>query len=739
MNVESALFVSRPRLGRRAGCLALASVLALAATPQRVLAQAGPADSQPPAQTLGEVTVTSRRFDEPLQKIPFSVSAVTEQQMEERRIYDTRDLYRWIPNFNFTDTGIPEASLVNIRGIGSSSALIGPAVTYYIDGVPMPQRVFDIQFLDLSRVEVLRGPQGTLFGQNSQAGAVSLVTNDPGDRPQAQIGVEFGNYNMRRFQPTAGGPIGGKVAGRVAVEYYGRDGDIDNILYAGPNRMWSDAKVIREQSLGAFNGKVKVDAGDNTSITLAGYFQRDRQQPTTGAVVNASSFPRNSFNPVPQNDIDTGGGSITIVHDLGFAKLTSLTGFQAYGLGLRADITDGFLSGAVSGLSPFVFGPSNTYRQINESLTQWTEELRLDGQTSGGIRWVGGFSALYSDFGSTTDIASPALPNGNYAATQRTTNLAVFGEVTVPVVERLRAIAGLRLTHEDKLFQGFFRGRPGGPPAVPFFSEQGTVLTNFVTGRVGLDYDVTRDVSAYATIARGERSGGFPIYNQNAAIGSPSPAFRNSWTWSYEAGLRGRMLDKRLAINFAGFINDTTGEQLFTFNPLAAQFRVENASTLTYGSELELTALPVAGLTLSANLALLGTRVTQVDPGSSVAVGNAVPYAPNVTSSLAAQYLWPAEHLGLFGNLFGRVEYQYVGSRAIDPANSYTLDPYGLVNLRAGWSAERFDIYGFLQNLFDTRYAVSGFRAGANGGGQSVIGGVPGMPLTVGLGGRIRF
>ena len=128
---------------------------------------------------LDPLTVTARRIAEPIQKVPFSVTAVTGEDLRDQNIRDSRDLYRSIPNFNFTDSGLPEANLLNIRGIGSSSALISPSITYYIDGVPLPQRAFDIRFLDLSRIEVLRGPQGTLFGQNSQAGAVSLTTSDP--------------------------------------------------------------------------------------------------------------------------------------------------------------------------------------------------------------------------------------------------------------------------------------------------------------------------------------------------------------------------------------------------------------------------------------------------------------------------------------------------------------------------------------------------------------------------------
>lgn len=732
MAVKGYIRLLRRLLG---GCVAAMSVVPASA---QTADPSQPSSTSSTAHTLDPLTVTARRIAEPIQKVPFSVTAVTGEELRDQNIRDSRDLYRSIPNFNFTDSGIPEANLLNIRGIGSSSALISPSVTYYLDGVPLPQRAFDIRFLDLSRVEVLRGPQGTLFGQNSQAGAVSLTTNDPTKERSFEIGAEYGSYNLRQITTTANMPVGDKVNTRFAAQVYGTDGDIANVLFTSPTAAYN-TNNLRQQTLGAASGKVTIDAGPDTKIMIAARFQTDRQKPTTGAWVGFSGFPMNSLNPAPQNNLDSGGAAITIVHDFGAAKLTSLSGFQAYGLSLTADITDGFLSGALTGRSPFLFSTPNAMRSIGENLTQWTQELRLDGQTSGGTRWVAGLSGLWSSFASATSIVSPALANGTYAATQSTANLAAFAEVTVPIVDRLRGFLGLRFTHELKNFNGTFAGSPGGAPALPYFGQYGSVNSDFVTGRGGFGYDITPDLSAYATVARGEKSGGFPFYNQNAALGVASPMFRPSSTWSYEVGVRGHVFDRRLRLNVAAFLNDTTDEQLFTFNPVAAQFFVTNANTRTYGSEFELAATPLAGLTLTGALALLNAQVTQAPANSGVSVGNVVPYSPSFTASLAAQYEFAVEIGRVSGNMFGRAEYQYVGSRQIDPANSYALDPYSVVNLRAGWTTPGFDVYGYAQNLFNAGYIQSGFRAGGSPAGQIVVGGVPGLPLILGLGGRFRF
>ena len=204
-------------------------------------------------------------------------------------------------------------------------------------------------------------------------------------------------------------------------------------------------------------GKVIVGGTDLMSLS-----ERDMRKARLNKIAYIPQGAMNSLNPAPQNNLDSGGAALTVVHDFGAAKLTSLSGFQAYGLSLTADITDGFISGALTGRSPFVFSTPNAFRQIGENLTQWTQELRLDGRMAGGTSWVGGVSGLWSSFASATSILSPALANGTYSATQSTANLAAFGEVTVPIVDRLRGFVGLRFTHELKNFNGVFGGNPGG-------------------------------------------------------------------------------------------------------------------------------------------------------------------------------------------------------------------------------------------------------------------------------------
>ncbi len=719
-----------------AGCMA-----ALAPTGTMTAAHAQQSDVTMETAGHGEVhvlemiTVTARKVEEDLNDVPLAITVVDELELQDAHIENSQDLSRWVPNFNFTDSGLSFANMLNIRGIGSSSALIGPSVNYYVDGVPVPVRVFDQRFLDVAQIEVLRGPQGTLFGLNSLAGVVNITTMDPADSFGAELGVEFGSYGHSQVSAMVEGPLSDTVSGRLSGEFYGFDGDIRNYTFDATQQVISDDREIREERLGALSGKIVITPDAGTKVTFSGHYRHDDQQPTTGVLLDDQDFPRNAFNPVPEETIETTGLGMTAEHDLGWANLTSVSGLQHYRIDLEADIVDGFIGSAQTGLPPFGFqGSGLNVRRIEERNTQFTQELRLDGETEQGTLWVAGVSGLFAQFESTTDITSVALANGAYAADQKTTNVAAFGEVTLPVTEKLRWIGGLRLTFERQDFDGLFVGDNG---AMPRFEDGGRNDYAFVTGRTGLSYDISETLTAFATVARGEKAGAFPIYNQFASLGIPSAPYGQTSTWSYEVGVRGQPLTDWLDVSASLFFNDTADAQLFSFNPLAGRFSVQNADTQTYGAELEVKAQPTEHWFLAANFALLHAEITGGD--NSGLIGNDIPYAPSLAVGLAAEYRRPFAIGSAEGSAFGRIEYQHLGSRQIDPGNSRSLDPYSLVNLRAGWQGERFDIYGSVENLFDESYVLSAYQVGTGTAGEPVLAGVPGQPRTFYLGARWRF
>ena len=191
-------------------------------------------------------------------------------------------------------------------------------------------------------------------------------------------------------------------------------------------------------------------------------------------------------------------------------------------------------------------------------------------------------------------------------------------------------------------------------------------------------------------------------------------------------------------MNTSVFFNDTEGEQIQVFEPLTFEAVIENIDTETYGFEVEGVLSPVTGLALSGGLALLETEIVKSDD-PTVAVGNEVPFAPSVVFNLAAQYQHAVYWQGQEGSLFGRVEYQFTGSRTVDPQNTFDLDSHDVVNLRAGLDTEHVSVYGFVTNLFEEEFAESAFLFGTSPAGDIVSVAVPGQPRRFGIGARVRF
>ena len=363
--------------------------------------------------------------------------------------------------------------------------------------------------------------------------------------------------------------------------------------------------------------------------------------------------------------------------------------------------------------------------------------MRLDGELANGTRWLTGVNLFRSDLDADFTSNSTGFIFGRFNNSFVNESYALFGEATVPFNDRLRLTGGARYTHERRKFSGQFTDLSGGTLGFDS-SESGSLDFNLWTGRAALSYDLTPDVTGYVSAARGAKAGGFQLVDFDAARGLPTSTFQPAFTWTYETGLRGTVLNGILDVSTAAFFNDTTDEHVQVFEPITFQSVIENVDTETYGVEFETALRPVAGLTLSGGLALLHTEITKsADP--SVQVGNEVPFAPSVTLNLAAEYAQPVVVLNHAGDAYLRAEYQFVGARTVDPQNTFDLESFDIVNLYAGWSNETFSLYGFVTNLFDETYAQTAFLFGASPAGELVSVGVPGEPRRFGVGLKYTF
>lgn len=702
-----------------ASCLGLAEV------------QAQQNNAELESHEIDVVEVTARLIVEPLQRVPVSVSVVNTLDLRVAQVNSSEDLFRAVPNFNFTDSGLPEANLLNLRGIGSASTFLSPSLTYYVDGVAVPQRAFDIQFVDVERIEVLRGPQGTLYGQNSQAGAINIITAKPSREPQLVFATAYGSDNERRLRASGSTALTEQWSGRLAVAYLERDGDLENIQFTGPASS-SHSEELRQQRNLSLQGKLHYQLSDATEMMVSGRVQNDQRHPSTGALIiigeGHQNVSPNALGPVPSNDLDSQSLSLQLNHNFGDLRLTSISGYEAYDLAMRADITDGFIASAGSGLPAFIFAANNTLRKIDESYEQWSQELRIHG-TGEELSWLFGFNGMWSQFDSTTDVNSPFLASGVYTGQLDKQNLALFGQAEWQLAEQWRSSLGLRYSHERTDLNGAFAGRPGNIPAAARFVETGKSSTGMLTGRMALSYDFDEQQHLFVSVARGAKAAGYPFYNQSAAFSIPLSAYAQSSTWAYELGLKGRLLGRRLFYSLALFYNDTKDEQLFIFNPVAAQFLVESADTQAHGLEFELQTTLGNNFELNTSFAYLQAQAVK-DNGASVRDGNTVPYAPEFSASIAANYRFPLAD----GELMLSAQYHFTGERKIDPANSLELNDYDLLNARISYRWRQLEIYAYGKNLFDEDYIHSGFAAGVSPLGQRQFAGIAGRGRSYGLG-----
>lgn len=671
--------------------------------PEAVRAQqAGPALELPP------VTVTARKRDESEQTVPISMTVLEGSRLDVAPTASNAGLARSAPNVNFVDLGGQSSNLFTIRGVGSFSPISADdtSTVLYVNEAPQSLYGPAPSMLDVDRVEVLRGPQGTLFGRNTQAGAISVVSRKPTFDWQFSATGEVGTSGFGLGEFVWNAPlVADRLATRVAMRYTTYAGDVPNIAAGG---------LDAAQNIWAGRGTLLFAPTAETSATLSVSYNRQKDTSPRFLLRNYAYFPTSAVNPRTDVDSDSLGVNLKVRHDFGPAVFESVTTYQNNYSRQIFDPADGLVFSNLTGLQPSFFNvPGSDLADLGIGETIFTQEFRLSAPGGSAVSWTAGLnyfrSALAMD--RTGKATTPAFASirGFMDNDFVTNSWSAFGEATVPVVGGLKATLGLRGTLESKTANYNFNGA-GQAGVVPYFTQNSSLSDNFVTGRGGLSYDWTDSIMTYFSVARGYVTAGFPSLSVNTPLGKPEQAFPASTSWTYEAGFKSEFFARRLALNGAFFFNDVKQGHLVVFNPPSASFTIAALDYQSYGAELEATARPLQGLELFAGLGLTRAMLVNVPTNSATGAvsGNTVPNVPGVTATAGLRYQVPASLVGLDGNFVGHAAWQYVGSRAADVANSFTLDPYSVVNLRVGWKGKAVEIYGFAYNLFDQRYQTWG-------------------------------
>jgi len=718
-------------LSPRRAAAALASLLAAAPS---AWAQAD-APPQPVAE-LPTVTVTARKREESAQTVPISLSVIDGQAAAAASPADgNAGLARTAPNVSFADSGGQFGNLFVIRGVGSFAPLSSDdtSVVMYLNEVPRSVYGAPPALLDVSRVEVLRGPQGTLFGRNTQGGAINVVSNPPTFKRAFSATAEAGTHGHRLGEVVANGPLSDTLAARLAVRYSNLDGTVPNIATGG-----TDGRV----QVGAARGSLLWLPGDRTTVTFTGFYDRRESDATRFIWLQNPQFPQSAVNPAGDIRWRDAGASLKVEHEFDRVRLTSLTSVQDDRSFQPMDLTDGLIYAAMTGQPQALFNvPYADYVSARFREKTFQQELRLSSLAGGALAWTAGLNYFRSRFANdSTMVASPAAfnyqtQNGAQANRIATDSVAAFGEGTLALTDRLKATLGLRYTHEKKDADYRFTGN--GNPATVAYSHHALGLSDhFVTGRAGLSYDWTPEAMTYATVSRGAVGAGYPVVQTNGVYGNPEPPYPTSTSWTYEAGFKTLWLDKRLGLNGSVFYNDVKNGHLIVFDATQSYFGTTSLDYRSKGVELEAVASLSPTLKLSAGIGYTDAELVDVPAGSSTGAksGNRVPNMPKLNASLGVHYEAPV-HIGhAEGRLKAALAWQYVGRRAADVKESFELPGYGVVNARIGWQHGRWEIYAFAWNLLDKQYLVAG-QAWTTGVSSVRLG----QPRVVGIGATLRF
>ncbi|MEH6489364.1 TonB-dependent receptor [Hyphomonas oceanitis] len=688
-------------------CASLAMLAASGAASAQSETEA-PEDS---VHVLQEVVVTATRRAEKLSEVPISMSVVGAGDIEQTSVRELSELTGTIPNVSISGHN-DFRSVITIRGVGSASRNIGfdSRVGVYVDGVYMGQSpAVNQELLDLERVEVLRGPQGMLFGKNTVAGAISLVTKKPTNEFSGKLSASLGNFNSREIQGMVNVPLAENLAAKVSVSKTDRDGYIKNIITGND----LDSKDVL-----AYRAQLRYDPTDKFEVNFAyDGLQADNKilvgEPLTDMLGTrpAPIAPKKrevAFDFDPQEDRDVSGAMLDAEYklDSGFA-LKSITGYRD---------TDAFYMNATD-YSPV----SIIYVEYSDKFEQLTQEFQLISPANERLTYMAGLYyykqdadternvTLGDDFNETfiAQAVAPSVapllgldpsnlteaqlaliagavgfgPEGSVvfnSGTVATESYAAYLNGSFDITDRWTLGFGGRYSVEDKDVNWLFDGRNSGvfnlgstnyDPATPSVAPSPLINSRqdtFFSPAISLSYALSGDANVYAKYSSGYKSGGFNLdfINKLELAANSGLEFGKETVDSYEAGLKSTLLGGRMTLNLAAFLSEYDDYQVNQFVDLGGgrtSIRITNAAkVITKGIEADFNFQATENFGVQGTLGILNAEFDSFPDGGTFgedASGKKLPNAPEITASISGTYM--RDLPALSSSLLARLDVTY--------------------------------------------------------------------------------
>ena len=685
-------------------CLSMTPVQAQDAAP-------APAGQTSPTAN-GDIVVTAQRREQNLEKTPVAISAFTGAMMQERAMVRVENIAASTPGLLITPVSAsPNAITISMRGAleqnGGTITSESPVALYIDDVYQSRLSAANYDLADIVRVEVLRGPQGTLYGRNSMTGAIKLITRQPDGKTWLNTDISYGSYQESRAKVSIGSPI----ASHLAVAASG--------FYDDRNEGWQydevlDKKVGRYRKYG---GQVALGIIDvpNLEAVITGRYGASLTDGlyyvpldlATGKSASNSFYdtrsPRDAIGDTRQKSL-----SAKIGYDLGGVTLRSITAYEHLNDIWALDFSGGYLSPFTNTTIPGFF------RSSAGTQHQFTEELQALGKGfDNKLNWIVG-AFYYNEHAQQSflndDLEAFGLSYLPSTFATRSKSLAFYAQADYKLLDNLTFSAGIRHSHDSKYFDGTSPNAPG-PNALLLPSDTKTKASVW-TPRFNLQYDISSDAMVYGTVAKGYRAGGFNslVIADPANFGSP---YKPEKVWSYEGGIKLQGFNRKGHINIAGYY-----EQLSDLQTLAdiggGSFIAQNAAAAkVWGVEIETGINPIAGVSLYASGTYTGDKYGKLDPASEAAQDGAtrLPLLSRWQAQVGGNY-----ELGLHqhGSLVFAGDYNYRSSYynqvSLDPLSKNKAIGRANASITYKTDGDHLEFYAQARNVTNSKDYYTGFQ-----------------------------
>ncbi|WP_205739244.1 TonB-dependent receptor [Halocella sp. SP3-1] len=636
---------------------------------------------------LETVKVTAeKQQEENVQEVPMSITAFDEFDLQDKKIESVEEIANYVPNLMIFNNGSWGMNSPTMRGLSAPAESFTVSTGMFIDGVPVLMATgFDDGLIDVERVEVLRGPQGTLYGKNTETGVINIITRQPDNQFRGKVSVEgakllsgeAGDLLTDNFTLNVSGPLQeDKLFFNIAAQYDQEDGFIENIVtgdtvddreswFGKANLRWTPTEELdisfSTSRLKRDDGAVRMTLGEAGAAAYGLPGQEDRYVSS-----NVEGYTKSTSN----------AQSFQVEYDFGNSlKLTSVTARRVYN-------EDTFDDWDFSQMTLMHSYKDNEYKKI-------FQELRLD-SSSEKLKWLLGlyFDKDNNNFDYVTESDYPTMASTiNREFTGE--SYSVFGQVNYNLTPKANLIGGLRYEKQKQEYKN------------NIFNTKTDDSWNEISPKIAYEYNLTPSLMTYASVSKGYRSGGFNAF----ATDSEYISYDEEKLWSYEIGAKRTFFKNRIILNGNLYYMDISDMQVTEAVSQNESYLTNAAEATSKGVEFDMTARVSRNLTLMVGYGYNDIKFDNFKDALGNYKGNRNPYAPEHTFNIGAQYR-------NFNGFYARTDLIGYGEMYFDKANEYSRDAYEIVNAKIGYETENYDIYLYGKNIFDKEYNSYGYYSG---------------------------